>query len=82
MESTKRCYGEMFPDMGSFRRNRPQSGHAISATVTSVGAGVQGRSVTVNRDGWEECRHCVDYRTCYDLSMAKLGVESALRSCG
>jgi hypothetical protein len=56
--------------------------HAISATVTSVGSGVQGRTVTVDPRGWDECRRCADYRTCYDLSMAKLEVEVALRSCG
>ena len=82
METTKRCYGEMFPDMGHFERNRRVEGHAVSASVASVGAGVQGRTVTVNPEGWEECRHCSDYRTCYDLSMARLSIENALRSCG
>jgi hypothetical protein len=46
--------------------------------VVSHGIGVQNRSLQVKPEGWDECVQCPDYRTCYDLSMAKLHMKTLL----
>ena len=72
------CYGAMFPDFARMERNKPLNSRAFVALVESRGIGVQGRKLEVKRDGWETCVACPDYRTCYDLSLAKLLMNTVL----
>jgi len=46
--------------------------------VVSSGTGAQGRSLEVNREVWDKCTACPDYRTCYDLSLADLLMNNIL----
>ena len=46
--------------------------------MTGSGTGAQGRSLEVKREAWEKCVACPDYRTCYDLSLAKLEMNDVL----
>jgi len=59
--------------------NRACRGKVFTATVSSAGIGVNGRRIAVDREQWTECRACAHFRDCYDLSMAKLAFERALR---
>jgi hypothetical protein len=72
------CYGTMFPDFTRLERNKPVEGVAFTALVMSQGIGVQGRKLEVKGDGWDKCVACSDYRTCYDLSLAKLLMNTLL----
>lgn len=72
------CYGGMFPDFTQLERNRELAGKAFTALVVSHGIGVQKRHLEVNRDEWDRCVACADYRTCYDLSFAKLLMRTLL----
>jgi len=72
------CYGTMFPDFTRLKRKEKQDGQAFTALVTSSGTGAQGRDMEVKREGWEQCIACPDYRTCYDLSLAKLEMNNVL----
>ena len=72
------CYGEMFPDFTRLEKNRPLSSAAFTALVESRGIGDQGRKLEVKPEGWENCVACADYRTCYDLSLAKLLMKTLL----
>lgn len=72
------CYGEMFPDFTELEKNKKLESQAFSALVTSHGIGVQGWSLEVKREGWEKCTSCEHYRTCYDLSLAKLLMKTLL----
>ncbi len=72
------CYGTMFPDLTRLRHGQISEGKAIVALVTGSGTGAQGRSLEVKRDEWDRCLTCLDYRTCYDLSLAKLVMGFAL----
>jgi hypothetical protein len=72
------CYGGMFPDMDTVEHNRQVSGRAFGVRVDSQGIGIAGRSVSVDREGWAQCRGCESYGGCYDLSMAKLALGTAL----
>jgi hypothetical protein len=68
----------MFPDFTRLEKNKPLVSAAFSALVVSHGIGVQNRALEVKQDGWEKCTTCPDYRTCYDLSLAKLFMNTVL----
>ena len=68
----------MFPDFTRLERNKPLSSPAFTALLEGYGIGVQGRKLEVKREGWEKCVGCADYRTCYDLSLAKLLMNTVL----
>lgn len=72
------CYGAMFPDFTHLRLKLKSEGQAFSALVAGSGTGPQGHTLEVNRDAWEKCVACPDYRTCYDLSQAKLLMNNVL----
>lgn len=78
MKTQKDCYGTMFPDLDRVDLNKPSSGKAFDVLVKSHGIGVSSRQVTVRPEGWDECTACENYRDCYDLSMAKLALTTAL----
>jgi len=72
------CYGTMFPDFTRLKRHERLEGQSFTALVESSGTGAQGRTLEVKREGWEKCVACADYRTCYDLSLAKLEMNDVL----
>ncbi len=74
------CYGGMFPDLARLEANQPLEGRAFTVAFASQGFGVQGWTVAVKPEGWQECVACPQYRDCYDLSMAKLALRQALLS--
>ncbi len=78
MKTQKDCYGTMFPDLDRVELNKPSSGKAFDVLVESRGIGVSSCQVTVRPEGWDECTACGNYRDCYDLSMAKLALTTAL----
>jgi len=72
------CYGALLPDFTRLEKNKALVSPAFSALVVSHGIGVQDRDLEVRTDGWEKCTTCLDYRTCYDLSLAKLLMNTVL----
>ena len=72
------CYGKMFPDFTRLKRKERLEGQVFAALVTGSGTAAQGRSLEVKREAWEKCVACPDYRTCYDLSLAKLEMNNML----
>ena len=78
MKTQKDCYGTMFPNLDRVDLNKPSSGKAFDVLVESHGIGVSSRQVTVRPEGWDECTACENYRDCYDLSMARLALATAL----
>lgn len=75
------CYGNMLPDFEHLNFNRPTDGNAFRVFVENIGVGRQRRELETKPDVWEECIVCPEYRTCYDLSMAKLALHGALEGC-
>jgi hypothetical protein len=75
------CYGNMVPDFEHLNYNRHTEGKAFRVFVEKIGLGTQRRLLETKLQGWEECIACPDYRTCYDLSMAKLALHGALAGC-
>ncbi len=78
MSAFPECYGTMFPDFTKLKRKEKQDGQAFTALVVGSGTGAQGRSLEVKADAWGKCVACSDYRTCYDLSLAKLSMNNVL----
>lgn len=72
MNTHSDCYGTMFPDFTRLRYKQKLESQAFSALIVSSGTGPQGRTWEIKREAWEKCVACPDYRTCYDLSLAKL----------
>ena len=72
------CYGKIFPDFERLNYNKPTDGVAFRVFIEKVGIGTQRRSLVVRQDAWDNCVECSDYRSCYDLSMAKLAMQRAL----
>ena len=74
----RECYGTMFPNFARLKWKEKLIGQAFTALVVSSGTGAQGRNLEVNREAWAKCVECADYRTCYDLSVAKLLMNNVL----
>ena len=72
------CYGRMFPDFTRLKRKVKLEGQAFAALVTGSGTGAEGRKLEVKGEAWEKCVACPDYRTCYDLSLARLEMNEVL----
>ena len=72
------CYGTMFPDFTHLKHKQKLDGQAFTAQVVSSGTGAQGRNLEVKAEAWEKCLACPDYRTCFDLSLAKLLMNDRL----
>jgi hypothetical protein len=77
-QTRQECYGKIFPDFTRLKRRERLEGWAFTALVTDSGTGAQGRSLEVKAEAWERCVACPDYRTCYDLSLAKLEMNDVL----
>lgn len=78
MNTHTNCYGSLFPDFTRLIYNQPLKSQAFSALATSHGIGVQSRKLEVKTEGWDRCIACPEYRTCYDLSLAKLVMNAVL----
>ena len=80
MPERKTCYGTMLPDLSHEHLNQRNEGKAFSLLVKSGGINVQSRTVTVKPEEWDDCLQCPDYRTCYDLGMARLQLWQSLQN--
>ena len=68
----------MFPDLNQLEHNQALSGKVFRVLVKSLGIGVNGSKVEINREQWEQCLACEAYRGCYDLSAGTLALNHAL----
>lgn len=76
------CYGRIFPDLSRVLFNRPLEGRAFTVLVESSGMGISGRTLSVNREGWQRCTACPSYHACYDLSVATLLLHGTIQGFG
>ena len=71
-----------FPDVLNLEINRVNRGKVFSAFVQCIGVGVQDRKIGIDKQSWDDCETCPDYRSCYDLSLGKLTLQKAVLSHG
>jgi len=69
----------MMSDLARLDHNQLLCGTAFKVMARGQGMGVQELRMEVDSAGWEKCLVCLDYRTCYDLSMAKLTLYRTLQ---
>lgn len=75
------CYGHLFPEVDKLEFNKPCTGEVFSVTLTRHGFGsIQSREMDYNKEKWDACTQCDRYQSCYDLSMAKLSLWSAINA--
>jgi len=75
------CYGTLFPDVLHLPEDRPASGKVFTVLLQRAGGMYRcSRSVTADMEQWDRCQQCPDFDGCYKFSMAKLTLESAIRS--
>lgn len=74
------CYGKLFPDFTRLKHGEQQDGQAFSAVIAGAGTGAQKRNLDVKTDAWLKCSSCPDYRSCYELSVAKMLMNQVLMS--
>ena len=69
---------DLFPDLLHLKTNQTNRGRVASIIIESRGIGVQRSELIVNNEAWGECVKTPHFRACYDLSMAKLALQSTL----
>jgi len=72
------CYGWIFPDLAQLEDNKPLKSPVFTVLLESSGMFVQRRSLQVDEAVWNACQQCQDYRSCYDLSLARFLLAQAI----
>ncbi len=79
MNTHPNCYGSMLPDLSRLEYKKQLEAEAFSVLISSPGTGAAGHRVDFKPEAWEKCIACPDYRTCYDLSLARLIISNAVK---
>lgn len=81
MDQHRECYGTMFPDVLHLPLDQPASGKVFSVLLERAGGLMRSaRSMTTDREQWNECVECPEFDHCYKYCMAKLTLASAINS--
>jgi len=74
------CYGTLFPDLLDLPEDRPARGKVFTVLLRRAGGMHRcSRSVSADMEQWDRCQQCPDYQGCYEFSMAKVAVQSAIQ---
>ncbi len=75
----KECYGGMFPDTLHLEEDKEQWGRVFTFKLARRGGLVRtGWSVAANTEEWDACLRCLEFGPCYQLSLGKLLLETAI----
>ena len=74
----KDCLGTMYPDLAEFRFNQELAGKVFRMKVSTIGPGHRDRHLEIDEKAWKECQACEFYRSCFDLSNARLAMQQAM----
>ena len=72
------CYGKMFPATLVKSANEDVRARVFGYRVEHTGMVETGRTVTTDRDAWEECSLCPSLDSCFRLSTGTLLMEIAV----
>lgn len=70
--------GDLFPDLLLLEKNVLNRGRVLGVYLAAIGLGVQERRVVEDPKAWKACIESPNFRSCYDLSVAKLHLQEAL----
>jgi len=75
----RECFGTMFPDVLHIENDRQQRGKVFSLLLERAGGMIRcNREVAGDMEQWDHCRKCPEFDDCYQFSMAKLLLASAI----
>ena len=80
MKEPQQCYGKLFPSIENSESNVTHKGKAFSYRLERLGIMISKRVTGVDSKQWDECTECPEFNNCYLLSMAKLGLQQAVRT--
>ncbi len=72
------CFGNIYPDLEQLQFGSTIRGKVFGINVTTLGPGHRSRKLEVDREEWEDCRRCAEFRNCLDFSNAKLQMQQVL----
>ena len=73
----KTCFGAIYPDLTQFQLGQELAGKVFCLKVNSLGPCHRDRRLQVDVEQWQQCQSCELFRSCYDLSNAKLMMQQA-----
>lgn len=68
----------MFHDSLDFEINKEIGGKVFSFELNSIGVGRSDRVVKTGFSEWNDCMACAVFDHCYQFSMARLALETAI----
>jgi hypothetical protein len=75
------CYGNQFPDVLHLYNDQTIRGKVFALTLMTAGSlPIVDRDVGADVKQWDECRRCPEFEHCYQLSMGKLALQTAIAS--
>lgn len=74
----RECFGKIYPDLSRVEANKELAGKVFKVRFVSQGMMRQPAQLNADLVEWEECRHCEDYRSCFDFSTGKLVMRQAV----
>ena len=73
------CYGNLFPDALHLTNDRTMKGKVFSLALTTAGGLWRAdRRADADVSEWDECRQCPEFEHCYQLSLGKLMLQTAI----
>jgi len=76
----KPCFGAIYPDVSGGMLNGERAGKVFKVRVNCSGMARQVPQLDFDLSAWQECQSCDQYRSCFDLSNAKLAMQRAVRA--
>jgi hypothetical protein len=74
----KACFGKIYPDLSRIEFNKEIAGKVFHLRIGSQGMMHQFPQLKPDLTEWEDCQHCESYRSCFDLSNAKLAIQQVV----
>ena len=80
MKVHSECYGHLFPPLATLVTNRDVAGVVFRYEIEQRGPIPTQRSTGLKESAWDRCTACVDFDTCYRLSLGSLLMDIAVRA--
>lgn len=74
----KDCYGTIYPNFDGLQFGKEIAGKVFRVKIDTLGPGHRDRHLEADLSQWQNCQQCAEFRSCYDLSNAKLAVQQAV----
>lgn len=76
----KYCFGNIYPDLSQFQLNKEFASKVFRLRINTIGPLHRDRHLQVDVEQWQDCQRCELFRSCYDLSNAKMTMKKVVES--